>query len=60
MKKVFLFLLIGDFVDRLFEDFHETGVDAAQDDVFDVGLLWDLFGFSELVEGLVDNVDILL
>jgi hypothetical protein len=60
LEQVFFLLLVGHFVDGFFEDFHETGVDSAEDQVFEVGVFRDGFGFFELGNSLREDVDILL
>jgi hypothetical protein len=52
--------LVRDFVNGLFEDFHEGGVDSAEDQVFEVGVFRDGFGFFELGNSLREDVDVLL
>jgi hypothetical protein len=52
LEEVFFLFLVGDFVDGLFENFHEGGVDSAEDEIFEVGVFWYGFGFFELANCL--------
>lgn len=60
MEEVFFLFLVRDFFDGLFEDFHEGGVDSAEDEVFEVGVLWYGFGFFELANCLAEEMDVSL
>jgi hypothetical protein len=60
LEEVFFLFLVRDFVNGLFEDFHEGGVDSAEDEIFEVGVLWYGFGFFELTNCLGEEMNVSL
>jgi hypothetical protein len=54
LEQVFFLLLVRHFVDGFFEDFHETGVDSAEDQIFEVGVLRDGFGFFDRINRIAE------